>query len=149
MDLAARTEVLCRRCNKKGHFARNCKAPPSSSGPTGKSRGKGARFMSSYGGEGASPSISSATPCPGCGKLGHAKDLAPPRAKKKVQGVEEEEIDCGGIIRLCAVEVVGPSCSSSLSLLSSYVCEKETFEENPPVFVRQEAKHTEQVRFIR
>ena len=28
MDLAALADVVCRRCNKKGHFARNCKLPP-------------------------------------------------------------------------------------------------------------------------
>ena len=29
MDLAALADIVCRRCNKRGHFARNCKmAPP-------------------------------------------------------------------------------------------------------------------------
>ena len=28
MDLAALADVVCRKCNKKGHFARSCKVPP-------------------------------------------------------------------------------------------------------------------------
>ena len=30
MDLAALADVVCRRCQKKGHFARNCRMPPTS-----------------------------------------------------------------------------------------------------------------------
>ena len=98
MDLAALAEVVCRRWNKKGHFAWNCKTAPSAHSPKGKSKGNGTRFMSSYGGKGGSPT-SSGPPCPGCEKPGRAKekwwklhpDLAPPRLRKKVQGVEEEE----------------------------------------------------------
>ena len=67
MDLAALAEVVCRRCNKKGHFARNCRSPPSAPSPNGKSKGKGTRFASSYIGKGGSLA-SSGPPCPGCGK---------------------------------------------------------------------------------
>ena len=75
MGLAALTDVFCRRCNKKGHFARNCKLPP----PVwkgGKAGGKGTRFMTGYnpgkGGQGrAKPP---GPPCPHCGKNGHGKE---------------------------------------------------------------------------
>ena len=71
VGLAALADVVCRRCNKKGHSARSCKLPPRA-WKGGKSTGKGTRFMGSYGGKGgASPP---GPPCPGCGKPGHAKE---------------------------------------------------------------------------
>ena len=69
MDLAALGGIVCRRCNKKGRFARRYKAPPPAFSPAGKSKGKRTRFMSTYGGKGgASPQ---GPQCPGCGKPGH------------------------------------------------------------------------------
>ena len=44
MDLAALAEVVCRRCNKKGYFARNCKSPPPAFSPAGKSKDKDTRL---------------------------------------------------------------------------------------------------------
>ena len=45
MDLAALADVVCRRCQKKGHVARNCKMPP----PRGQPQPR-IRFLSNYGG---------------------------------------------------------------------------------------------------
>ena len=97
IDLAALADIGCMRCSKKGRFARKCKLLPPAFSPGGKSKGKGTRSMSTYGGKGGANSPG--PQCPGCGKPGHAKEkcwklhpeLAPSRTKKKVQGVEEDE----------------------------------------------------------
>ena len=73
MDLAALADIVCRRCNKKGHVARNCKmAPPRGGRPPQKTR-----FLSSYSG----PSTTSRPPaaggkltCPTCRIVGHVKE---------------------------------------------------------------------------
>ena len=117
MDLAALSEVVCHRCNKKGHFARNCKVPSSKGSRKGGGKG-GTRFMQSYGKGGSTSNL-----CPGCNKPGHTSDkcwklhpeLVPPKFKKKVQGVEDEEIKPLGMITLSSIELKDTSCSTSSS----------------------------------
>lgn len=132
MGLAALADVVCRRCNKRGHFARNSKTPPPAFSPAGKSKGKGTKSMSTYGGRGGAAPLGPL--CPGCGKLNHTKEkcwglhpeLAPPKNRTK---------DLGSVIRVCAIEVVesskSPSPSSSsgsgdklLEHISQYPTEK-------------------------
>ena len=102
MDLAALAEVVCHRCNKKGHFARDCRSAPKGGKSKGKS--KGTRFMSSYGNGGkggggqGSGGQRSGVVCSGCNKTGHRPEgcwtlhpeLRPP-PRRKAQGVEGEE----------------------------------------------------------
>ena len=116
MDIAALADVVCRRCNKKGHFAHNCKMPPP--------RGPGGQFKPRYTSNYSGPSSVNRPPrsspaggkptCPTCGKVGHAKEecwqsypekiLEKFKTKqgRKIQSVEDGEIEIG----LSAIEII-------------------------------------------
>ena len=125
MDLAALADVVCRRCNKKGYFARNCKMPP----PRGQGGQFKLRFSTGYTGlstvnrSPSSPPAGGKPTCPTCGKVGHAKeecwktypDKVPEKYRskqgKKTQSVEDGEIEIG----LSAVEIIIPKKMSKIS----------------------------------
>ena len=72
MGLAALADIVYRRCQKKGRFARNCKMPP----PRGQPQQR-TRFMSNYSGP-PRPQSGGATgdkpTCPTCKKYGRSKE---------------------------------------------------------------------------
>jgi len=72
MDLAVLADVVCRRCQKKGRFARNCKMPPPRRQPQPRTR-----FMTNQGGP-PRPQSGGATgdkpTCQTCKKYGHSKE---------------------------------------------------------------------------
>ena len=137
-DLAALADITCRRCNKKGHFARNCKQPP----PRGQNgQFQATRFASSYTGPSSvnrpgprAPQSGDKPTCSTCKKTGHTKEECwqtypekiPAKFKKdksqsrKIQSLEsDEEINPKSVICAELLNTLSPNFDRKILLSCS------------------------------